>query len=135
MQYLPLSKTEQNKLTELVVLYKKQPGNKALRLLVHEKTQQLLYELPSFLNILEEEDCCEFFLYCYDTIDHFITRFQTGKLSYYAYIVEVVRRRCRFFVYQRSKEQFREQVILEHDYEYQDDTEEVAETCSYTVLN
>ena len=138
MQHLPLSLAEINELNLLVLHRAAHPNNKTIHSLIRNKTEQLLYELPSFLNLLEEEDCCEFFLYCYDSIDNFISRFSHGRLTFYAYIVELVRHRCRFFLLKKDKETFRERVILEHDYflnEEADTHSEVAQTCTYTVLS
>ncbi|NCC66398.1 MAG: hypothetical protein EOM15_17310, partial [Spirochaetia bacterium] len=137
MQHLPLSLAEINELNLLVLHYCAHPKNKTIHSIIRNKTEQLLYELPAFLNILEEEDCCEFFLYCYDSIDNFISRFSHGRLSFYAYIVELVRHRCRFFLMKKDKETFKERVILEHNYYLDEETTThslVAQTSSYTVL-
>lgn len=137
MQCLPISYADSCKLTELVEQHQAQPKNNFLYHQAHQKTQYLLYEIPSYLHILSKEDCGEFLLFCYDTIDYYLTSFKKGRLSYYSYLVEVVKKRCRYFIARRAKKEWKEQILIENEYYQQQAVQiedQVLETSRYTTL-
>lgn len=132
-----ISDKQSARLTQAVLLSQKHKDDHDLHTKVHLYTQQLLYTIPSRLRLLPEEDCCEFLLYCYDTIEHYISSYKKGRLPYIGYITEVVRKRSRYFlVYKRSKMN-KERALLESEQKGYDEPDEsflVAENCSYTTL-
>lgn len=135
MQSLPLSEEASLSLTKAVMLYKEHPLDAQLYQRIRSQTEQLLYTLPSYLHLLDEEDCCEFFFYCYNAIDYFLSMYREGRLSYLGYLVQVVKRRSRFFISQRSSQTKKEQLLAQCQYyEYTlEENDEVAEQASYYV--
>ncbi|WP_320127442.1 hypothetical protein [uncultured Sphaerochaeta sp.] len=115
MQCPYFSDIQSKKLTSDVLNFQKNRSNDQLHAAVHLATQRLLYTLPIYFRILQEEDCCEFLFYCYDTIDHYIDSYREGNLSYLGYISQVVRKRSRYFVTLRRTKKMKEQVILESE--------------------
>ncbi len=139
MQWLPLSDEESIKLTNQVVRYQKDQSNTTLYRTIHHKTQQILYTLPYYLRLLEEEDCSEFLLFCYKTIDYYLSTYKIGRLSYIGYLTQVVRKRTKYFITQKRTILTRERLIYESE-RYQTpqiwkELEMSAETASYTAFN
>lgn len=133
MQFLPLSETASLSLTKSVMRYKDHPLDAQLYQCIRSQTEQLLYELPSYLHLLDEEDCCEFFFYCYDAIDYFLSMYREGRLSYLGYLIQVVKRRCRFFISHKSSQTKKEQLLAQCQY-YEhalEEEDEVTELASY----
>ncbi|MBI9095715.1 MAG: hypothetical protein JEY71_12610 [Sphaerochaeta sp.] len=134
-----ISDTQSNRLTKAVLLLQIQKENQVLHNKVHLITQQLLYTLPSKLKLLPEEDCCEFLLYCYETIDHYISSYREGNLPYIGYITEVVRMRSRYFIAYRRVQSNKERALLESEKKGWDEPDAyescVAEARSYTPLS
>lgn len=138
MQAVPLSESESLRLTNSVVKYQSNRSNNALYRWVHQKTQTLLYTLPSHLHLLDEEDCCEFLFFCYDAIDYYLLKYREGRLSYQGYLIQVVRKRSRYFIAQQKSHQKNEQLLLESEH-YQQETETMdsvaAEEAGYTAFS
>ena len=133
-----ISDTQSNRLTKAVLLSQKQKENQVLHNKVHLITQQLLYTLPSKLRLLPEEDCCEFLLYCYETIEHYLTSYREGNLPYIGYITEVVRKRSRYFMAYKRTQKNKERALLESEQKLWDEPDLescVAETKTYTPLS
>ncbi|MGB4405580.1 MAG: hypothetical protein WBI82_01815 [Sphaerochaeta sp.] len=133
-----ISEKQSNRLTKAVLLLQKQRENHVLHNKVHLITQQLLYTLPSKLRLLPEEDCSEFLLYCYGTIDHYIASYRKGNLPYIGYITEVVRMRTRYFMAYKRTQINKERALLESEKKGWDEPDYescVAETKSYTPLS
>ncbi len=116
MQWLPLSKTESNNLTKEVILLQKNCNDTKLYQVLHKKTQQILYYMPTYLHLLEEEDCSAFLLYCYEAIDHYLTTYRLGGLSYIGYLTQVVRKRCKYFLVMKRENEHKERIILESEH-------------------
>lgn len=140
MHLLPLSEQDSLQLTKSVVAFQSQATDPTLYTALHKQTQQLLYELPCYLHLLEEEECCDFLFFCYDAIPHYLTTYREGRLSYLGYLSQVVRKRSRYFIAQKHVKQRKEQLIAESDY-YNRKIEEVGftltaepEDCYYTNL-
>ena len=95
MYLLPLTESASLQLTKSVISYQKQHDDQVLYQSLHEQTQQLMYELPSFLHLIDEEDCCEFLFFCYDAIPYYLNTYREGRLSYIGYLSQVVRKRSR----------------------------------------
>jgi|GEM_PF-613215 len=112
MRILPLSETASLHLDRQVMHYQSERDNGELYRSVHKKTQQLLYELPSHLHLLAEEECASFLFFCWDAIDHYITSFQIGRLSYLGYLSQVVRRRSRYYMAQQRAQAQRDILLL-----------------------
>ncbi len=133
-----LYQREQKKLTDQVVRYQKDQSNTALYRTIHSKTQQILYSLPYHLRLLEEEDCSEFLLYCYKTIDYYITTYRIGRLSYIGYLTQVVRKRAKYFITQKKVNIVKERLIYEseryHNPQAWKEPELSAETATYTTF-
>lgn len=137
MRCLPLSASQSNELTNLIVRCQANPEDRKLYQEAHRWTQKLLYELPHYLHILEEDDCCEFLFYTYDAIDTYLSAFKKGRLSYCAYLGEVVRKRSRYFIYRRYEQQKKEKLVVENELYDQclaQEEEMVAEHYDYTPL-
>jgi hypothetical protein len=133
-----ISDTQSNRLTEAVLLSQKQKDDQVLHTKVHLITQQLLYTLPSKLRLLPEEDCCEFLLYCYETIEHYLSSYREGNLPYVGYITEVVRKRSRYFMAYKRIQTNKERALLESEQKSWDEPDYedcVAESTSYTALS
>ncbi len=138
MQCLPLSDQASTTLTENVVRYQSDTKNQTLHKILHAQTQRLLYELPSFLHLLDEEDCCEFLFFCYDTIDYYLNTYKIGRLSYIGYLTQVVRKRTRYFIAQQKTKSKKEKLLIESEHYQQhlnQEVEEVAEDATYTTFN
>jgi hypothetical protein len=138
MQWLPLSEEESKTLTNQVVCYQQDQTNTTLYRTIHSKTQQILYALPYYLHLLEEEDCSEFLLFCYNTIDYYLTTYRIGRLSYIGYLTQVVRKRTKYFITQKRAMIAREKLIYASE-RYQNpqvykEPELTAETASYTAF-
>lgn len=133
MQCLPFSEEASRSLTKSVMLYKEHPLDVQLYKTIRSQTEQLLYALPSYLHLLDEEDCCEFFFYCYDAIDYFLSMYREGRLSYLGYLVQVVKKRSRFFISQKSSQTKKEQLLAQCQYyEYTlEEEDEVVEQAYY----
>ncbi len=122
MRILPLSETASLLLDRQVMSYQSQPGNDELYRRLREQTQQLLYELPSHLHVLAEEECAPFLFFCWDAIDYYITSFRIGRLSYLGYLSQVVRRRSRYYMaQQRAKAKRDSLMIRSQSYAYDDE--------------
>ncbi len=122
MSILPLSETASLLLDRQVMSYQSQRDNDELYHRLHEKTQQLLYELPSHLHLLAEEECASFLFFCWDAIDHYITTFKIGRLSYLGYLSQVVRRRSRYYMAQQRAKAQRDILLLKSQrYAWDDD--------------
>ena len=133
-----ISDTQSKRLTKAVLLSQKQKENRVLHNKVHLITQQLLYTLPSKLRLLPEEDCCEFLLYCYEAIEHYLTSYREGNLPYIGYITEVVRKRSRYFMAYKRTQKNKERALLESEQKLWDEPDFescVAETKTYTPLS
>ncbi len=138
MYIAEISDTQSNRLTKAVLLSQKHKDDRVLHDKVHLITQQLLYTLPSRLRLLPEEDCCEFLLYCYDTIEHYLISYREGNLPYVGYITEVVRKRSRYFTAYKRTQKNKERALLESEQKGWDEPAYescVAETRSYTTLS
>lgn len=136
MQQLPLPAACSEQLTRDVIAYQRNPANTDLGMQIHNMTQLLLYALPSYLHILDEEECCEFLFFCYGAIETYVTTFREGRLSYVGYITQVVRKRSKFFIAHKKQENRREQIVLENE-GYESSAEDdfmVAESKSYVVF-
>ena len=122
MRILPLSETASLLLDRQVMNYQSQRDNDELYHSLHEKTQQLLYELPYHLHLLAEEECAPFLFFCWDAIDHYITSFRIGRLSYLGYLSQVVRRRSRHYMAQQRDKAKRDILLLKSQrYAYDDE--------------
>lgn len=132
MRMLPLSERSSLRLDRQVMSYQSQPENAALYRILHEKTQQLLYELPAYLHLLDEEECASFLFFCYDAIDHYITSFRIGRLSYLGYLSQVVRQRSRYYIAQQ-KERTKREVLLIRSQEYPVEQESALLTAEPTL--
>ncbi|MGH0054202.1 MAG: hypothetical protein ACQ5SW_12500 [Sphaerochaetaceae bacterium] len=138
MQWLPLSESESKELTELVVCYQQDRENTTLYRKAHTKTQQLLYALPEYLHLLEEEDCCDFLFFCYETIDYYLQTYRIGRLSYIGYLTQVVRKRSKYFITKKKERIKRERLVQESErYQYQEEVqpEMTGESAHYTPFN
>ena len=116
MQCLPFTEEASLSLTKAVMLFKEHPEDAKLYKSIRAQTEQLLYTLPSYLHLLDEEDCCEFFFYCYDAIDYFLSMYREGRLSYLGYLVQVVKKRSRFFISQKSSQAKKEHLLAQCQY-------------------
>lgn len=140
MHLLPLSESASTFLTKSVVRYQTLPTDQSLFHSLHEQTQQLLYELPSFLHLIEEEDCCEFLFFCYDAIPYYLNTYREGRLSYIGYLSQVVRKRSRYFMAQQQIQRKKELLVAESDYYQQQvsqmplQTAEHATYCSFSSV-
>ncbi|MCK9347519.1 MAG: hypothetical protein WCR85_03210 [Sphaerochaeta sp.] len=138
MQWLPISAKESKILTDQVVCYQKDRSNTTLYHTVHNKTQQILYSLPYYLHLLEEEDLSDFLLYCYKTIDYYLTSYRIGRLSYIGYLSQVVRKRTKYFISQKQANSIRDRLICEIEpftnAQLWSEPEMTAETASYTTF-
>ncbi len=138
MHIAGISDTQSDRLTKAVLLSQKQQENQVLHNKVHLITQQLLYTLPSKLRLLPEEECCEFLLYCYGTIEHYLSSYREGNLPYIGYITEVVRKRSRYFMAYKRTQKIKERALLESERKGWDESDYescVAESKSYTPLS
>ncbi|MGE4453612.1 MAG: hypothetical protein AB7D92_03685 [Sphaerochaeta sp.] len=136
MQWLPLSKTESKNLTEAVILFQKHRHDTKLYHALHKKTQQILYYMPAYLHLLEEEDCSAFLLYCYESIDHYLTTYKLGGLSYIGYLTQVVRKRCKYFLVMKRADEHKERIILESEYLQEGEQPLLSgETAQYTTFS
>ncbi|MDY0303314.1 MAG: hypothetical protein RBQ65_01540 [Sphaerochaeta sp.] len=132
MRILPLCETASLALDRLVMSCQNQPSNAELYQTVHEKTQQLLYELPSHLHVLDEEECASFLFFCWDAIDHYITTFRTGRLSYLGYLSQVVRQRSRYYIAQQRERAHKERLLIKSQpYAYDDDSSSMTGESEY----
>lgn len=137
---LPLSESASSFLTKSVVRYQMLHTDQNLFHSLHEQTQQLLYELPSFLHLIEEEDCCEFLFFCYDAIPYYLNTYREGRLSYIGYLSQVVRKRSRYFIAQQQIKRKKELLVAESDYYQQQvsqmslETAEHATYCSFSSV-
>lgn len=135
MYILPLSENASFQLTKSVVCYQKRHTDQSLYRTLHEQTQQLLYELPLFLHLIDEEDCCEFLFFCYDSIPYYLNTYREGRLSYIGYLSQVVRKRSRYFIAQKQIKKKKERLLAESDFYHQQTTfelpEETAEQAMY----
>lgn len=140
MHLLPLSETASSHLTKSVVRYQMQHTDQSLYRSLHEQTQQLLYELPSFLHLIDEEDCCEFLFFCYAAIPYYLNTYREGRLSYIGYLSQVVRKRSRYFLAQQQLKRKKELLVAESDYHFQQDdnlpeaTAESAAYCGFSAI-
>ncbi len=137
MYVLPLSERASLHLTKSVVDYQKHRTDRVLYQSLHEQTQQLLYELPAFLHLIDEEDCCEFLFFCYDTIPYYLNTYREGRLSYIGYLSQVVRKRSRYFIAQKQSVKRKELLVAESDFYHQHALqypEETAEEATYCRL-
>lgn len=119
MYLLPLSESASLQLTKSVISYQKQHDDQVLYQSLHEQTQQLMYELPSFLHLIDEEDCCEFLFFCYDAIPYYLNTYREGRLSYIGYLSQVVRKRSRYFIAQKQIQRKKELLVAESDFYHQ----------------
>ncbi|MFA5447315.1 MAG: hypothetical protein WC233_03445 [Sphaerochaeta sp.] len=121
MRILPLCESESQQLDRQVMQYQSEPKNAALYRSLHHRTQELLYELPRYLRLLDEEDCVHFLFFCWDTIDHYLNSFKIGRLSYVGYLTQVVRQRSRYFIHQQKDKIKKERLLVKSQgYDYTD---------------
>lgn len=120
------NEAESRRLDAQVVAYQQSPEDDDLYRAVHHKTQQLLYLLPKRLHLLPEEECSPFLFFCWDAIDHYLSSFSIGRLSYQGYISQVVRQRARYFIFQQKQRLRKDRVLLRHQhYEISNPVEEL----------
>lgn len=115
MALYPMSEAASLELTRRVVTYQ-HTGDPALHAELKGEIMELLYTIPSTLRILDSEDCCEFLFYCLSAIDNLIAGYEEGKLSFVGFLTEVVRRRVRYFLCEKQKNE--QKLRLLHQSEY-----------------
>jgi hypothetical protein len=124
MKLLPINECASLSLDADIVRHQANPDDMGLYHRVKAATQRLLYELPCYLHLLDEEECSAFLFFCWDAIDHYLSAFRPGRLSYVGYLAQVVRKRSRYFIAQTKSEQRREGLIIKsQSYRYQQEEE------------